>query len=694
MEHKAIQDRERRSGVPSAEQGPARVSNDSDNRGSEKSGAGTSEDRAADLSWWEPGMMPADEPDAGTGVGEPKPATGYVYRGVRYGPAEPEAQPPKEAETVNPFIPAAIPENRPASPAARTAEPAEPAAGSVAEPMVGTNWWETRPSPEEAAGPDPRTEAPNPATGYVYRGMRYGPADPEPKAQPPKEAETVNPFIPAAIPENRPAPPAARTAEPAEPAAGSVAEPVAGTNWWETGPRPDDEPETDPRTVAGQETEAAAPREPGPEPTSVFPESTVPHPEPMFAWPEPISAPLEPISAPPEPVPAPPEEPARDPEMAGPAEPATISEDPPALPSAEGTVEPTPASDGEPHRDASAALPADVSAPMDEPFEGAPVDVIRSTVADICPGDLLLVETGEIPLPEWTHAAMTAAHDDLDRRAADGASIDGGEFLQLAIVENLMGHHEEAEAHLKEALPRSDRLAPVLNALAVVSLAREKIAPAIVYGKEALQETGGDDFVRAAVSSNLGDFYRLQGNEAQAAEAYEAAIASLGPQGDSRWLSRLHLRAGRLHRRMAQADKARQHLSDSVRLFKAAHNDSGHVQALAELGSALTESGSHDLAIRHLEEGIRICLRTGDRPGAALVQQEIGAAYKAQDQLTRALAYFESALSLHRELGDRTGEADTLSHMGKIHDSRGDVDEARQLHQAALEISRGLSRES
>ena len=314
-------------------------------------------------------------------------------------------------------------------------------------------------------------------------------------------------------------------------------------------------------------------------------------------------------------------------------------------------------------------------------------------MAEVCPDELLLVGAAQAPLPEWAAAAVTAARIDLDRRLAERKPVDAGEHLRLAIVENVMGLHDEADTHLKEALPRSDRFGPVLNALAVTSLARGKIAPAIVYCKEALRETGGDDSVRAAASSNLGDLYRLQGNTEQAAEAYETAIKCLGPQGESRRLARLHLRLGRLYRHLGQTDAARQHLSDSVRLFKDSGDEAGHVQSLAELGAALTESGLHDPALRHFEEAVRICLRTGDKPGAALVQDEMGVAYMAQDQLTRALAYLESAVSLHRELGNRGGEAATLSNMGKIHDSRGDVDEARRFYEAALEINRELGHE-
>ena len=145
---------------------------------------------------------------------------------------------------------------------------------------------------------------------------------------------------------------------------------------------------------------------------------------------------------------------------------------------------------------------------------------------------------------------------------------------------------------------------------------------------------------------------------------------------------------------MGQADKARLHYSDSVRLFKDSGDEAGHVQSLAALGSSLTESGLHDLALRSFEEAVRICLRTADKPGAALVQDELGIAYMAQDQLTRAIAYFQSALSLHRELGNRQSEAATLSHIGKIHDSRGDVDEAQRFYEAAMEIDRELGHDA
>ena len=619
-------------------------------------------DAGVESSWWEGASRPEEEPDAG--VGEVAPDAPYLYSETAYGESvhEAESQPPEELndddEPADMSVPAALSEDQPAVPPAEGGEPREP--------VVEAPWWEGGSRPEETAEEEPDAGVGEAApgaphrysgAGYAHRGVRYGETVPEP--QPPEKPDVnddpVDMSVPAALSEDQPAVPPAEGKEPREP--------IVEAPWW-------------PREAAEEEPDAGVGEVATGEPYlyggTVYGES----------FPEPESQP--------------PEKPDVDDEPTDLSVPAVMSEDRPAVPPAERGEEHVgedPTGDrGEADRQPS-AWPAGIPAATEALPEGPPRELIRSIVAEVCPDELLLVGAAKAPLPEWAPAAVTAARIDLDRRLAERKPVDAGEHLRLAIVENVMGLHDEADTHLKEALPRSDRFGPVLNALAVTSLARGKIAPAIVYCKEALRETGGDDSVRAAASSNLGDLYRLQGNTEQAAEAYETAIKCLGPQGESRRLSRLHLRLGRLYRHLGQTDAARQHLSDSVRLFKDSGDEAGHVQSLAELGAALTESGLHDPALRHFEEAVRICLRTGDKPGAALVQDEMGVAYMAQDQLTRALAYLESAVSLHRELGNRGAEAATLSNMGKIHDSRGDVDEARRFYEAALEINRELGHE-
>ena len=627
-----------------------------------------------------------DEPDAYRGAG-------YIFRGVRYGETVPELQsrPAEEPDDDDPAdspVVAVMSENPPAAPPAEGGE----AGGHVAEPA----WWEGGPRPEEAAGDQPGEEEAASDTPSPFGASAYGESVSEPRPQPAEEpvgdedpvdapawwqglsgtarpgraqpdpeepvddTEPVDTPVPAVVSEDRPA------AAPAE--AAEAREPVVESPWWERTSKPEEAPEEHPEDERGDADLAAPYLYSGMDYGDVGSESRS----------------------------RPPEGPNDDDEPADMSVPAGLSADRPDVPGAGGgeahAGEDPLGERGEADQEPPGSSP-DFPAAADALPEGPPGELIRSMVADICPGELLLVGTVQAPLPEWAGAAVTALRDDLDRRLAGRNPGDADDFLRLAIVENAMGLHEAAEAHLKEALPRSDRFGPVLNALAVTSLARGRVAPAIVYCKEALRETGGDDYVRAAASSNLGDLYDLQGDAAQAAEAYQTAIDCLQSPGDSAWLSRLHLRVGQLYRRAGQADKARLHFSDAVRLFEDSGDEAGRVQALAALGSSLTESGLHDLALRSFEEAVRICLRTADKPGAALVQDELGIAYMAQDQLTRALAYFESALSLHRELDNPREEAATLNNMGKIHDSRGDVDEARRFYEAATKIDRALGRD-
>ena len=673
MADKEMRDREQRAELDAPERESVPFPGEADREGDEESGAlepGDAPDESIFGSrWWEHGSRAEEEePDAGdaealeatpaASSGEATSPGAYMYRGVRYGGPVSEPEPPKpDDDDDEPVDLAAL---------SGTPEDAPPDEDEAKEPAAASFWWERG----SMAGEPPRA------------GAETVEADELDEAGEPDEALEPDQTLDALTPMSDDVPPAED--EPKEPAAASP--------WWERGSTAGEPPRAGAETVEADEPDEAVDLVEAVEPDEALDALTpmsddVPpaedEAEEPAAWWERGSMAGEPPGPGAEAVKA--DEPdeateladAADLDEAGDALTAVSDDAPPAEAKAEEpAAEPPP-------RPATEALP-----------EGLPVDLIHSMVAEVCSDELLLVETARTRLPEWAPAAVTAARSDLERRQAERRPIDAGEYLRLAIVENILGLDEEADRHLKEALPRSDRFGPVLNALAVTSLARGKIAPAIVYCKEALRETGGDDSVRAAASSNLGDFHRLQGNDVQAAEAYETAINCLGAGGKSQRLPRLHLRAGRLYQRMGQTDQARLHLSDSVRLFEDSGDAAGHVRALVALASALTESGSHDLALRHLEEGVRICLRTGDKPGGALVQAGMGVAYMAQDQLTRALAYLESALSLHRELGDREGEAAALSNIGKIHDSRGDNDKARQFYDAALRVDREQGHEA
>ncbi len=719
MERKETEDRERRTGLDPTEQADDPAMDDANSGGAGRSGAPEPRDSgesAVESPWWESGSRPDDaaegEREAGTSAPSAAPVQReYVYRGVRYGGPVAAAKSPAPEGPGDDDDPVDL---------SALGVTSEDQRGEVGEPVIGSPWWDVGSRPEEAAGQEPEEadgddqpvdlsvqdvtsedqpsvsgeeqpavkleeEPPAPsAEGDEVREQGAGSGSPEVGSRPEEAAggeskasgdveaadeqlaDPPAPHMPSAdqpammseeqeeqpalTPEDQPAVPSAEE--------GGAMEPITAPPWWRTTSWGEDAAgeEPDVGVAAGEEARL---------PSYGYGEAGYGQ-----LIPEPLSPAIE--------------EPAGNDEPEDTYARAAMSEH---VPPAEEEGAGRPAADREgPERATPASFPG-LPAATEVPPEGPPGELIRSIVAEVCPSELLMVGMTQATLPEWTGAAVTAARNDLDRHSVERKPIDGGEYLRLAIVENVMGLYEEADGHLKEALPRSDQFGPVLNALAVTSLARGKIAPAIVYCKEALRETGGDDFVRAAASSNLGELYRLQGDVAQATEAYETAIGCLGPEAEPHWRSRLHLRLGHLYRGAGHPDQARLHLADSVRLFKESDDETGHVEALVALGSTLTEAGLHDAALRNFEEAVRICLRTGDKPGAALVQDELGVAYMVQDQLTRALAYLESALSLHRELGNRDAEAATLGNMAKIHDSRGDMDQARRFYDAAREIA-------
>ena len=663
------------------------------------SGVDAPDEEFLETPWWERGSThdemdeeAADESEGG----------GFMYRGVRYGGPAPEPPEPGEPEgehdPVNLSVLAAMSEEQPVSPAG------EDEAG---ESRVETPWWTRRTPSEETLEEDTDTgfEVETPGEPAFFAANEDDQRVAEPASSPSESP------VPAFTSGDQPAAPGGEE---------GTAQSAADAPWWTA---------TSPAEQTAEEGSDAGDDEQAPSDSSEFtateedqsvsgPASQPSEPAVPAAVSEdqPAASPAEKNEAGEPFVGSPPwwggdsgpaDEPAPEPKAPawqkendddGPADIPVLTAMPagqPLIPATEtpkewprvATMEDPAADRKEPDRWRPASPTASSAAGETLP-EGRPTDLIRSIVTEACPSELLLVgREAETPLPEWAPAAVTAVHNDLDQRSAEREPINASEYLRLAIVEHYMGLYEQADGHLKEALPRSDRFGPALNALAVTSLARGKLAPAVVYCKEALRETGGDDTVRAAASSNLGDLLRLQGDTDEAVEAYETAIGCLGAHGEPRWLARLHLRIGRLYRSLSQTDNARQHLSDSVRLFKDSGDEAGHIRSLVALASALTESGSHDLALRNFEEAVRICLRTGHKPGAALVQDELGIAYMAQDQLTRALAYFESALPLYRELGNRAREAATLGNIGKIHDSRGDIDEARRFYDAARAIN-------
>ncbi len=313
---------------------------------------------------------------------------------------------------------------------------------------------------------------------------------------------------------------------------------------------------------------------------------------------------------------------------------------------------------------------------------------VRELVAELCPGDLLLMESLERELPGWAADAADAARADLEERQRGRRPPAPEEYLRLGILEVILGRGDRATRHLKESLRRTSAFGPVLNALAVTSCLREKMEPAISYCREAAREAGRDASVQAAVAQNLGSFYERKGEGSRAAESYEAALRYIGPQGEAGRVSRLRMRVGQLFLRQGAYEKAGENLSEAAHAFHVLGEAGNEARAHVALASARTRAGKCESAQDSLEVALGLCRKNADKTGEALVYGQMGVTFAAQQQLTRALCYYENALGLNREIGNKRGEAASLDGIGGIHCARGDFPEAREAYEAALEISR------
>ncbi len=319
---------------------------------------------------------------------------------------------------------------------------------------------------------------------------------------------------------------------------------------------------------------------------------------------------------------------------------------------------------------------------------GPPLEVVRELVTALCPNDLLLIE--EIPdrVPDGAAEVAVSAWRELRDQLDERKAVDPEEFLRLGILDQFLGRYEEAMTRFKEALRRTDRMGPVLNAMAVASYLRGKIDPAISYCKEAVREAGSDTILSAAVHRNLGFLHQQRGDVRQAAEAIVASIRYAGTEEESKVLGELHLRAGQLFRKLGEMDNAQQHYSESAEFFGRSGDEMFRVRSLVALAASQTEQDDVNSALKNLDEAARLCERSGDKTGEALTLGQMGIAYSAQDQYTRAIEHFERALALNRELGNRRGEGANLSNIGNIHYFRGDLAEAQSAYEMALEINR------
>ncbi|MEU7488650.1 BTAD domain-containing putative transcriptional regulator [Streptomyces sp. NPDC042319] len=136
--------------------------------------------------------------------------------------------------------------------------------------------------------------------------------------------------------------------------------------------------------------------------------------------------------------------------------------------------------------------------------------------------------------------------------------------------------------------------------------------------------------------------------------------------------------------------QARDHLDQSLALFRQTGNAVGEGDALSHLGLVRWRQGHYQQATEHHQHAIALFRQAGDSDGEALALLFLGLSAWRQGECGPAIDRLQQALSLCRQLGNRSGEAYALTAQGWFHCSQGDHERAIELHDQALRLFRQL----
>jgi non-specific serine/threonine protein kinase len=194
----------------------------------------------------------------------------------------------------------------------------------------------------------------------------------------------------------------------------------------------------------------------------------------------------------------------------------------------------------------------------------------------------------------------------------------------------------------------------------------------------------------------------------------ERAKGELSGSGQARWLGRLdrehdNLRAALGWSRASGSHRTGLRLAAALWLFWYIR---GHVQEgdrwLGELLSACPERTrdraealrgrgalaykrrQYGDAIAAFEEALAIFRELGDGTGAGACLANLATALQDSGELDRAMALHHEALALRQAVGDDVGAATTLSNIGVLHYLKGELDEASALLEESLDRYRTL----
>lgn len=211
-----------------------------------------------------------------------------------------------------------------------------------------------------------------------------------------------------------------------------------------------------------------------------------------------------------------------------------------------------------------------------------------------------------------------------------------------------------------------------------------------LYQLLSLEQWQPEDAHKARIYIDLGEVYRVIGQNEQALTYLEQGLDICQKIGDRAGTGRALTYLGRVHNPLGNKNKARGYYKQALSVLKELGDRAGEAMVVNNLGWIYFDLGQMSRALVCYEEGLKIYQEAGDRKGEAPTLYSIGNVYFELGQIERALDYFMQSLSISREVADRGWECITLSHLGLAYNAMGNQELALKYCQEGLSISREI----
>jgi serine/threonine protein kinase/predicted ATPase len=201
---------------------------------------------------------------------------------------------------------------------------------------------------------------------------------------------------------------------------------------------------------------------------------------------------------------------------------------------------------------------------------------------------------------------------------------------QLGNIGNALGDLEAAKGHLEESLQLArdlgDRASEVnaLNSLGINARARDDFEAALRHYQQALDLAIGigDRNLRAMLTGNVAEIHYVQGDFASAKRLSERALAVAQEAANDSLVANARFWLGASLLRLGEAQQARLHMDEALRMAAAMRADSALVYVLPEYARLWARQGEVAVALEWI--GLALHHPAGDFVGRRYTQQVLG----------------------------------------------------------------------